>query len=231
MTTQTERRPIRLVCLDMAGTTVSDGGLVEEAFRCALAGAGVLKDDPARLAMLSYVKATMGMSKIAVFRALFPDEELARRANEAFEATYEHLVAGGAARPIPGAVSTIEALRSAGIRVALLTGFSRTTRDVLVAALGWQEIADLLVCAEEAGRGRPYPDMVLHALLRLRVDDVAAVAVVGDCASDMVTGLRAGASVRAGVLTGADDRPRLVEAGATDVLASVAELARLLGVE
>ena len=74
------------------------------------------------------------------------------------------------------------------------------------------------------GRGRPYPDMILTCVLRLGIDDVRAVAVAGDTESDIRSGLAAGASIVAGVLTGAHDRDRLLAAGATHVLDSVAEL-------
>jgi phosphoglycolate phosphatase-like HAD superfamily hydrolase len=70
--------------------------------------------------------------------------------------------------------------------------------------------------------------MVLTALLRLKVDDVAQIAVVGDTASDIRTGVRSGASTVAGVLTGAHDGPTLRAAGATHVLTSIADLPALL---
>ena len=73
--------PIELVCFDMAGTTVADGGAVEEAFLSALDAMGVRGDDPKRPAMLDYVRTTMGTSKITVFRALFGDDGLAAEAN------------------------------------------------------------------------------------------------------------------------------------------------------
>ena len=177
--------------------------------------------------MVDYVRETMGTSKIEVFRALFGDEELARDANRAFEAAYE---AGlDRVQPIPGAAETIEELRARGIRVALTTGFSARTRDLLLGALGWTDVADLVVSPSDAGRGRPFPDMVLTAVLRLRVDAVQAVAVAGDTAADVTTGLRAGASVVAGVLSGADDRSRLLGAGATHVIDSVVTLLRVIG--
>ncbi len=216
---------IQLVCLDMAGTTVRDDGAVEQAFVSALDALEI--PDERRPAMVDYVRETMGTSKIEVFRALFGDEELARDANLAFEAAYE---AGlDRVQPIPGAAETIEELRARGIRVALTTGFSARTRDLLLGALGWTDVADLVVSPSDAGRGRPFPDMVLTAVLRLRVDAVQAVAVAGDTAADVTTGLRAGASVVAGVLSGADDRSRLLGAGATHVIDSVVTLLRVIG--
>jgi phosphoglycolate phosphatase len=222
------KRRISLVCFDMAGTTVSDGGVVEGAFLDALSARGVGPSDTRRPAMLDYVRETMGSSKITVFRALFPDGSEAESANEAFEAAYEARVEAGDIAEIPGAVSVIGALRADGVRVALLTGFSARTRDRVVAALGWADIADLLVCPEEAGRGRPYPDMILHAVLRLGIDDVADVAVVGDTAADVISGRRSGASLVVGVLSGFDSEAQLRVAGATDVVMSVADLPSLL---
>jgi phosphoglycolate phosphatase len=76
----------------------------------------------------------------------------------------------------------------------------------------------------DAGRGRPAPDMILVCALRAQVTSMANIAVVGDTASDMVAGQRAGVGLRIGVLTGNDDEPRLREHGADVVIDSVAQL-------
>ncbi|HEY3480449.1 MAG TPA: phosphonatase-like hydrolase [Streptomyces sp.] len=219
---------VRLVVLDMAGTTVADDGLVELAFSRAAAELGVEPGSADHTAKLEYVRATMGESKITVFRALFGDEERARRANSAFELAYAALVDGGRCAPLPGAAEAIAALRADGRKVALTTGFSRTTQDAILDALGWQDIADLTLCPSDAGRGRPYPDMVLTALLRTGTDAVREVAVAGDTAYDMLSGVRAGAALVAGVLTGAHGEAQLRAAGATHVLPSVAALPALV---
>ncbi len=223
------RPEIELVCLDLAGTTVADGGLVERAFAAALDDLGVDASDTGRPGMVAYVRETMGTSKIEVFRAIFAEEARAQAANAAFEKAFGRLVDQGVLQPLPGAREVVERLRSHGVRVALTTGFSPETRLQVLAALGWEELADLSLSPADAGRGRPYPDMVLTALLRLHASSVRAVAVVGDTAADMESGVRAGASLVAGVLTGADDRDRLLAAGATVVLDSVADLPGLLG--
>jgi phosphoglycolate phosphatase len=221
--------PIELVCLDMAGTTVADDGAVLAAFHAALDDLDVTDPDERRT-MERYVVETMGESKIVVFRALFGDEA-AERANHAFERAYDAQIDGGRIAPIDGAADAIRALREAGLRVALLTGFSASTRDRLVARLGWGDIADVALCPSEAGRGRPHPDLVLTALLRCGADDVAAVAAVGDTASDMESARRAGASMRIGVRTGTHGPDELRRAGATHVLDSVRDLPGLLGVD
>ncbi|MFI6547413.1 phosphonatase-like hydrolase [Streptomyces prunicolor] len=220
---------IRLVVLDMAGTTVADGGLVEEAFAAA---ARHLGEEPGSGpgSMLDYVRATMGESKISVFRHLFGAETRAQDANKAFEAAYAELVDGGRVAALPGARETIETLKSQGRTVVLTTGFARTTQDAILTALGWQDLADLTLCpADAGGRGRPYPDMVLTAFLRTAVaDDVRQLAVVGDTSYDMLSGVRAGAGLVAGVLTGAHDADALRAAGATQVLDGVGQLPGVL---
>ncbi|TLG16508.1 phosphonatase-like hydrolase [Nocardia cyriacigeorgica] len=219
---------IQLAVLDMAGTTVADGGLVLRAFEEAATAAGIPADGPERDRARSYVLDTMGQSKIAVFRALLGDEDQAHQANRAFETAYDALIADSDVAPIPGAVEAIRSLRAAGVKVALTTGFSRSTQDRLLDALGWHDLADLTLAPSDAGRGRPYPDLVLTALLRLGADAVDRVAVLGDTTSDIATGLAAGARIVAGTLTGAHDADALRGAGATHVVASVSEFADLI---
>ena len=221
---------VQLACLDLAGTTVADDGVVARAFDAALDELAVVAG-PERDRMAGYVRTTMGTSKIEVFRALFGDETRARAANAAFEAAFDDLVRRGAVRPLPGAAETVGALRSAGVRVALTTGFSAPTRRHLLDALGWADLADLALSPADAGRGRPYPDMILAAVVRLGIDSVQAVAVAGDTEADMASGVRAGASVVAGVLTGTGDADGLWRGGATAVLDSIADLPRLLGLD
>ncbi|MFB9555425.1 phosphonatase-like hydrolase [Streptomyces roseoviridis] len=211
-----------LIVLDMAGTTVADDGLVELAFTAA---AERLGEDPAT--MIDHVRATMGESKITVFRHLLGgDEQRARQANLAFEEAYAALVDSGRISAIPGAAEAVAALREQGRTVVLTTGFARVTQDAILDALGWHGLADLTLCpADAGGRGRPYPDMVLTALLRTgAVDDVRRIAVAGDTAYDVLSGVRSGAGIVAGVLTGAHGERALTEHGATHVLPSVAAL-------
>ncbi|TVZ89357.1 HAD family hydrolase [Streptomyces sp. BK340] len=221
---------IRLVVLDMAGTTVADGGLVERAFAAAAAELGVEPGSADHAEKLDYVRATMGESKISVFRHLFGDESRAQRANTAFEKAYGDLVDAGLIAPVPGAREAIEELMGSGRTVVLTTGFARVTQDAVLAALGWQDLVPLTLCpADAGGRGRPFPDMVLEAFVRTKAAaDVRQVAVAGDTSYDVLSGVRAGAGLVAGVRTGAHGDTEFRAAGATFVLDSVAALPDLL---
>jgi phosphoglycolate phosphatase len=220
---------ITLACLDLAGTSVADGGVVEKAFAEALATQGVVPGTEAYGRSMTRVRAARGQSKLAVFREIFTDDDRARAANHSFERAYDSVVDRAGLTPVPGAEAAMDKLAGSGVRVCLMTGFGRTTLGRVIDTLGWWKRADLLICPDDAGgRGRPYPDMILTAALRLQVEDVRHIAVCGDTASDMLSGRRSGASIVAGVLTGAHDRPRLEEAGATHVLNSIADLPELI---
>ena len=219
---------IQLAVVDMAGTTVADDGLVVRSFEAAATAAGLPETGAERESARQYVLDTMGQSKIVVFRALFGSEELAQRANVAFESAYEGLIETGHAEPIPSAADAITRLRDAGVKVALTTGFSGTTQEKLLAALGWQSLADLVLAPGDGVRGRPYPDLILTALIRLQADGVSRVAALGDTSNDVDSALRAGCAIAAGTLTGAHDERQLREAGATHVVPSVVQFADLI---
>ncbi len=122
-----------------------------------------------------------GTSRIEVFRRLLGSEAAARQAITLFETQYLESVRAGRVTPLPGAIETITALRAAGITVCLVTGFSPQARDAVLDALGWRPLIDLALSAADAGRGRPWPDLPLTALLRLHILDsvTGLVALLG----------------------------------------------------
>jgi phosphonatase-like hydrolase len=213
----------------MAGTTVSDDGVVERAFGDALDRVGGSPERSPVGDPYEFVRRTMGQSKIAVFTEIFSgDVDRARQANDAFERAYDAAVDRGEVSPLPGAAETIGELRAAGIAVCLTTGFAPATRERILGALGWRGSVDLALSPADAGRGRPWPDMILTAVIRLEIEDVRQVAVVGDTASDLWAGTRAGASLVAGVLTGAHGRAEFGTVPHTHILESVADLSGLV---
>ena len=222
--------PITVACLDMAGTTVADDGSVIAAFSAAAEQFGLPAGTPGYDEALAFVHQTMGQSKIEVFRHILGAEDAAQKANAAFEEHYAASVRAGAVVPLPGAAETLTALRAAGIRVCLATGFSPVTRDAVLDALDWRPLIDLALSPADTGRGRPWPDLPLTALLRLGGGAVSELAVAGDTASDVESGLRAGAGLVAGVLTGSASREELERAQAPVIVDTVADLLPLLGI-
>ncbi|MEW6322652.1 MAG: phosphonatase-like hydrolase [Acidobacteriota bacterium] len=213
----------RLVVLDMAGTTVRDDGQVPGAFREALAAAGVTVSDDA-------VAGVRGASKREAVAALLPDgpDRVARAAAvyADFHVRLADRFAAGVSE-VPGAAAAIRALRARGIRVAFGTGFDRDIATMLLAALGWTDLADAVVCGDEVGAGRPAPDLIRRAMALTGMADPSAVAAAGDTVLDLRAGAAAGVGWNIGVLSGAHDRATLAREPHTHLVASVADLPAL----
>lgn len=218
---------LEMAAFDVAGTTVKDDGIVIEAFKVAFEmtqpDLWPTKGD----AWTQYAIDTMGQSKIEVFTALLGDKEKAYQANIAFEEAYVNEVAEQGISEIPGSLELFASLREKGIPVALTTGFSRSTLNVIITELGWHDVVDLMVTPEEAGRGRPHPDMLLYAAKKLNAPSPEFSLVVGDTASDMKSAVAYGSKNIYGVLSGAHSKEMLVDAGATSVVNSVVDILTL----
>lgn len=224
-------QPFSLACLDLAGTVVNETGSVDAAFTAALKSQGITPDSPKYASTMQYVADTMGQSKVTVLEAILEDKHKATEANAVFETAYHKELADGKVTPLPGAEDAIATLKAAGAKVCFTTGFSPGTRDALLASLGWDKTADLVLSPADAGRGRPYPDMILTAVLRLEIDDVAHVVAVGDTVNDLLAARRAGCGAVVGVLTGAHDRAALTAAPHTHIADSVADVPSLLQIK
>lgn len=214
---------IELVAFDVAGTTVSDDGLVIKSFQLAFQKSEPELWQAKAEELTQYALDTMGQSKIEVFTALLGSAQRATQAVAAFEAAYYEIVRRDGITAIAGAEATINLLRSKGVKVALTTGFSRKTLDLIIEKIGWREILDFTVTPEEAGGGRPSPFMLIKCGEAVGVTSPSAVIAVGDTIADMGSGLAYGAGQIIGVLTGTHNEAELRQAGATSVIHSVAE--------
>jgi phosphoglycolate phosphatase len=218
-----------LAFLDMSGTLFHDNGIVERAVERTVTGLGVTPGSERFRQVLAHLRGSPGQSPSEVLEQLFagrPDR--ARRAVRDFERHLDDLLAAEGVCPVEGAEQAVAQLRAAGLRVCLATGHNRHSMNTLLEQLGWTGLADLSLCPSDAGRGRPWPDMVLTAVLALDLGDVRRVMVVGDTAADMQAGRRAGSSAVVGVRTGAHPADALRAAGAHVVVDSVRDLPGLL---
>lgn len=217
---------VQLVVFDMIGTTVQATDAVPQAFASALAPEGV----PVDAGTLAHVR---GLNKRAAIAALVPaGADHAERSEGAYQRFELALLAGygpGQLTPVEGAVDVLRRCRAAGVRTALNTGFERTLADHVVRSLGWETLADTVVCGDDVAEGRPAPFLIYRAMERTGVIDVARVAVVGDTVADLEAGHHARVGWNIGVWSGAHDRARLATAPHTHLCASVADVPAILG--
>ena len=223
---------IRLVCCGLVGTTVGDGNrresMVERAFAEAIATQGVVAGTSDFARCMTQVSRGRGRSSADVFGSLFPGNTArAQAAQIAFNRSYRAAVDRNGLAAMPGAEDAIDKLAGSGIRVCLVTGLPRELLGLVVDTLGWRR-HDLALCPDDAPRGFPWPDLVLTAMLRLGADDVREVAVASGTEHGLTAGGRAGARVLVGVQTGPHTSARMRQAGATNLIGSIAELPDLL---
>ena len=221
--------PVSLICCDVVGAAAVDGSIMERAFAEAIATQGVVVGTAAYVRSMVQFDRARGWPPADVMRNLFPQDEIrAQAANHAFERSFRAAVDRFGALPLPGANDALAKLTAAGTKVCLLSCLSRPALSLIMERLGWWQRADLILCADDAARGFPWPDLVLTAVLRLGIGDVRDVAVVTASESGVLCARRAGARLVIGMLSDVHDASRLRRAGATHVLADVGELPDLV---
>lgn len=211
-----------LVVFDLAGTTIEDRGQVPAAFTAALASHGIV-------ATADQITRVRGASKRQAIRAFVASDAEASRVYAAFQLALAARFEADRVTPIAGAAECFQALRHAGARVALTTGFDHDITKLLIAALSWQDAADTIVCGDDVAQGRPAPDLILRAMADTGIADAALVATVGDTTLDLEAGAAAGVGWNIGVLSGAHGRDALARSPHTQIVRSVADLRPLWG--
>lgn len=219
---------VRLAALDIAGTTVDEGGTVYAVMRDAV------ERDTGRSVPDELLSAWSGTGKregiAGILGALGEDTGRADTIFTAFSADLAEAYAADPPVLLPGIGEAVAGLRDAGTAVVLQTGYTRDVAADLLEVVGWRVGADVdgVVTVEDVPRSRPAPYLVFRAMELADVQDVAEVLVAGDTVNDVTAGTRAGARYVVGVLTGAHTVAELGAARHTHLLASVADLPDLL---
>lgn len=220
----------QLAALDIAGTTVDEGGLVYEAIRAAVE-ADVGQQVPADL-----LQRWMGTSKQEAIEGILTGldvdhspshvDTVYKDFSERLEATYTTT----APTPMPGVEAFFERLHAEGVKVALQTGYTGPVTSSILKGLGWSvgDTIDAVVTSDLVAQSRPAPYLIFHAMEATGVADVRRVLVAGDTPNDLAAGMNAGARYVLGVTTGSFGRAELEAEPHTHIVDSVVEAATLL---
>ena len=228
----------QLVVFDMAGTTVHDNQDVARCLTSALRSAGYHCDD-------ALANTRMGMAKplaIAELAALSLERGVGRPVTpdlvseihrDFLRHINEHYRAHPSFRAVEGAAEIFAILRQRGIKVALDTGFSRPTVDVILDRLGWGVPAtmDAVVTSDEVPRGRPAADLLQEAMRRCGVTDPRRCAHIGDTPSDIGEGRAAGAGWNIAIAGPSHTREQLAVHRPTHLVAALTEVTTVLGLD
>lgn len=220
----------RLAALDMAGTTVEEGGRVYEAVEAAVAEA---VGQPVPHELMTAWKGTSKEEAIAGVLAGMEADASSAQVAKVFELFAGKLVEAYRAAPpspMPGVLDTFEALRRAGAKVALQTGYSAEIAASILRGLGWTvgDQVDALVTSDLVAASRPAPYLIFHCMEATGVQDVREVLAAGDTPNDLGAGANAGARFVVGVTSGSFTREQLAGEPHTHLLESVTSITTLL---
>jgi phosphonatase-like hydrolase len=130
-------RAFDLAALDMAGTTVDEGGLVYDVLESSVADAA---GEPVPHDLLLQWKGTSKWEAIqGLLRGLGQDPSTAL-VDKIFDGFGERLVTAyreTPPQPFPGVAEMFETLRTRGVKVALQTGYSSEIAAAILDGLGW----------------------------------------------------------------------------------------------
>ena len=209
----------KLAVLDMAGTTVNDHGLVQQA------AINTMKEITQTNISIEDANKVMGIPKNNAFEQLCSinnisvDNEIINRLLDHFNGELETQYSiKGNIELMPFADELFAAMRKRGTKIYLNTGFNRKIAEIIVKQLDLKSKIDGFIGSDEVKKGRPHPDMILLAMKKEGIEYGHKVMKIGDTVSDLYEGFSAGCAWNIGVLTGAQTYNELFTAPYTQIL-------------
>jgi HAD superfamily hydrolase (TIGR01509 family) len=131
--------------------------------------------------------------------------------------------------PVAGAAAAIARVRAAGVAVCVASQGKPSKIELSLQITGLRELfaQDALFSAESVARGKPFPDLFVHAASTMGVDPAACV-VVEDTPSGVTAAVTAGMRVLG---YAADSDEAGLRAAGAEVIYSLAEVPAALGLE
>jgi phosphoglycolate phosphatase-like HAD superfamily hydrolase len=208
----------RYVIFDLDDTLVHSAA-VREAF-------GVVADEFGieRVSLAAALDGLPGRPAVEIFLALGFPRASARAAAARFLGLLHDLSGELPTVPYPDAGPTLRALASSGSTLMLSTGSTAERAHAVLREQGWQEFSLVLGSSDGSLKGSEH---FARIDATVAPDWVASSATIGDSPRDMRLAAEAGVPLRIGIDRDGDPTP-LVEAGATHVVATLADVLPIL---
>jgi len=224
-------KEIKMVVLDMAGTTVNEDNLVYKTVQKSINAEGfnVSLDE----VLLHGAGKEKYQAITDVLTACTDAENITEMAQKIFgnfkkslEIAYNESEIG----TFYGMEDFFGLLREHGIKIVLNTGYNYNTATKLINKLNWQvgNQIDALITSDDVENGRPNPDMIQMAMQKFGITDAASVLKAGDSEIDIAEGKNSGCGITVGVLSGAHKKEQLEAACPDYILKDVTELKEIL---
>jgi HAD superfamily hydrolase (TIGR01509 family) len=217
------QRTLDLVIFDCDGVLVDSEVIANEVLAEALSATGLAMTVPeARREFQGLLLADIAARAEAKLERKLPDDWLERYERDRDEAFRREL------RPIRGAGEAVQQITAAGIAVCVASQAKLEKTRLSLGLTGLRDLfrADALFSSYSVPRGKPHPDVFLHAAAAMRAKPSRSVVV-----EDSVSGVTAAVSAGMRVFGyAADSDERALRAAGAEILRSLEELPVLLGV-
>jgi pyrophosphatase PpaX len=221
------RQPVAAVLFDLDGTLVDTIPLIVACYQHTLA-AHLPGYDPGRRVLIGNLGRSLDQILLEYARAAGAAEpdRAARAMIETYRA-YQRVQLPRLIRPYEGMRETLEALRSRGLTLGVVTSKVEWAARQTFDPYGLGEFLSVQVFHDDTERHKPDPEPLLFAAAKGGLD-AARTVYVGDSVHDMAAGKAAGMGT-VGALWGPSDREDLIAAGADELAERPGDLLRLVG--
>ena len=222
--------PVKLIVLDMAGTTVTDKDFVAAAFKSAFKNQDI-EISTADINRLRGYEKKLAIQMILEKNGIdFDDEMITTIYNDFIDEMIDFYEYSPEVKPADGVEELFQNMKERSITVALNTGFPKNIADVIVKRFQWVQkgLVDDYIASDEVKKGRPYPFMIEQLMYRAGIDDPLLVAKVGDTAVDIEEGKNVGCSYNIAITTGAHKSAELESYRPTHIVNSLLEIPSIL---
>jgi phosphonatase-like hydrolase len=219
-------KSVKLLVCDMAGTTVNEGGIVYKTLYNTIKGYDIyIKPDD--------MKNWYGVNKTEVLQHFIntdneykDNETILPQMLDSFKKNLKKSYFEDKSVKLmdPGLPDLFNSFRERGIKIALNTGYSVDIQEALLDTLNMRDFTDGYISSESVPHGRPEPFMIQELMTRFDINESNQVVKIGDSINDILEGKNAGCFKSIGVLSGAESKEKLLDAGADLVIDSVMDL-------
>lgn len=225
------KKAIKMLVLDMAGTTVNENNIVYKTLQTAINIVGNYQ-----LSLGDVLKHGAGKEKLQAIRTVLKncldvdDDKLALQIFEVFRKELKVAYKEQEIYPNAHAEQLFAALKERELIGVLNTGYDRQTAEFLMKKLNWKvgRDVDALITATDVTKGRPEPDMIDLARTKFGISDAAQVIKIGDSIIDIEEGRCAGCALSIGITTGAHTAVQLKQADADYILDDLLEIISII---
>ena len=215
---------IKAVLFDLIGTTVieKDPSLITRCFVAAF------KDHKVDIES-SIIKAHRGKDKRVMVGTVLSEKGLPLTLTEPVLQSFQNHLQSGLDNfgKNDGADDVFRYLKDRKILVGLGSGLSRDMLEAILHHLGWNEADfDYVGVAEEIGKSRPDPAMLIDVMRKLNIQSHELLKV-GDTVADVLEGKNAKVKTVA-ILSGTQDEKEIADAGPDFIIRSLVELKQIV---